>query len=47
MATETSPYSAKTPEEYLRTRVDFKTDAYRSLGLTARLFVGAGVVPAG
>ena len=32
MATETSPYSAKTPEEYLQTRVDYKTDAYRIKG---------------
>ena len=32
MATEASPYSAKSPEEYLKTRVDFKTDAYRLKG---------------
>ena len=32
MATEAAPYSAKSPEEYLRTRVDFKTDAYRIKG---------------
>ena len=27
-----STYSARTPEDYLRTRVDFKTEAYRSKG---------------
>ena len=32
MSTETSPYSARTPEEYLQTRVDYKTDAYRIKG---------------
>ena len=26
MATEASPYSAKSPEEYLKTRVDFNDD---------------------
>lgn len=32
MVDETAPYSARTPEEYLRTRVDFKTEAYRVKG---------------
>ena len=32
MATEASPYSAESPGEYLKTRVDFKTDAYRLKG---------------
>jgi hypothetical protein len=29
MTDESAPYSARTPEDYLRTRVDFKTEAYR------------------
>lgn len=29
---EASPYSARNPEEYLKTRVDFKTDAYTRKG---------------
>lgn len=32
MSSEASPYSARTPEEYLRTRVDYKTEAYRAKG---------------
>jgi len=32
MAGHASTYSALTPEEYLRTRVDFKTEAYRAKG---------------
>jgi hypothetical protein len=32
MAQHPSDYSARTPEEYLRTRVDFKTEAYRRKG---------------
>jgi len=33
---EASPYSARTPEDYLRTRVDFKTEAYRVKGMRYR-----------
>jgi len=32
MANGASTYSARTPEEYLQTRVDFKTEAYRAKG---------------
>jgi len=32
MTTESSSYSARTPEDYLRTRVDYKTEAYRIKG---------------
>lgn len=32
MPTESVPYNAKTPEDYLRTRVDYKTEAYRKKG---------------
>ena len=32
MSNNASSYSARTPEEYLQTRVDFKTDAYRAKG---------------
>lgn len=32
MANKASDYSARSPEEYLRTRVDYKTEAYRAKG---------------
>ena len=32
MTNNTSEYSARTADEYLRTRVDFKTEAYRAKG---------------
>jgi hypothetical protein len=36
MSNEASTYSARTPEDYLRTRVDFKTEAYRAKGMRYR-----------
>ena len=36
MSNDASPYSARTPDDYLRTRVDFKTEAYRSKGMRYR-----------
>jgi hypothetical protein len=36
MTSEASPYSARTPEDYIRTRVDFKTEAYRAKGMRYR-----------
>jgi len=39
MTTEVNPtasYSARNPEDYLRTRVDFKTEAYRAKGARYR-----------
>ena len=36
MSDESATYSARTPEEYLRTRVDFKTEAYRQKGARYR-----------
>jgi len=32
VSSQASPYSATNPEEYLKTRVDFKTEAYRVKG---------------
>lgn len=36
MSSAASTYSARTPEEYIRTRVDFKTEAYRVKGMRYR-----------
>jgi|GraSoiStandDraft_8_1057269.scaffolds.fasta_scaffold146327_2 hypothetical protein len=36
MSTKASSYSARTPEDYIRTRVDFKTEAYRAKGTRYR-----------
>ena len=36
MSDGASAYSARSPEEYLKTRVDFKTEAYRSKGARYR-----------
>ena len=32
MSTHASEYSARTPDEYLITRIDYKTEAYRAKG---------------